>query len=211
MKNLSLILNAVLFVAVAVLYYLHFSAPAQSAAPAAGGTMPGKVSTAASNGPVNIAFVNTDSLLEHYDYFSGKKAELEARSKRVEADLTNRMKNFENEVMTMRQKADANALTPAQMQEAEQRLGRRQQEIAAYKDEQTARLMDEERNINIRLNDNIRNYLKGYGKKAGFRYVLGLSSAGGILYANDSLDITTDVLKGLNEAGAEVKGEEAKK
>ena len=31
-----------------------------------------------------------------------------------------------------------------------------------------------------------------------YKYVLGMSGSGGLLYANDSLDITKQVLEGLN-------------
>jgi len=69
-KNLSVILNVVLIIAVAILYFLHFSndQPAQ-------GTHEEQI-TALSGGLPQIAYVNSDSLLSKYDYFKDKAEEL---------------------------------------------------------------------------------------------------------------------------------------
>ena len=80
MKNLSLILNAVLLVAVAVLFYLHFSKPGSSASDA------GAVST----GDVKVAFINSDSVLKYYDYFKVNRDRLEDRAKKMDNDFRNR-------------------------------------------------------------------------------------------------------------------------
>ena len=199
-------MNAVLLVAVGFLYYLHFSGNAPDAESEA--TKPKPIRITANDlahidaAKTPIVFVNTDTLLLHYDYFKKKRDQLETKGARMQADLQGRMKNFENEYLATQQKAQSGALTPAQIDEAQQRLAKKQQDLGSYKEQVSGQLIEEENTINTALNDNIRNYLKEYGKKAGFRYVLGFSSSGGILFANDSLDITPSVLEGLNKAGA---------
>jgi outer membrane protein len=42
-------------------------------------------------------------------------------------------------------------------------------------------------------------YLKKYGKAHGYKIVMAATEYGNIAYADESLDITADVLKGLNE------------
>jgi len=61
-KNLSIVLNVILAVAVAVLYVLHFTGTSGGAevSEAAGSQTPSDLS---------IAYVNSDSLLSNYDYF----------------------------------------------------------------------------------------------------------------------------------------------
>jgi len=59
-KNASLILNIVLAIAVAVLYYLHFKGNSTDATPTAVPTE--------SKGKA-IVYVNVDSLLTKYDFF----------------------------------------------------------------------------------------------------------------------------------------------
>jgi Skp family chaperone for outer membrane proteins len=66
------------------------------------------------------------------------------------------------------------------------------------------------------VQDNIKAFLKEYNKDYGFTYVLAYSSeAGGILLGDPALDVTKDVVAGLNdiyEAEQAAKAEaEAKK
>ena len=56
-----------------------------------------------------------------------------------------------------------------------------------------------EKNLSIKLNDQIHDFMMEYGPAHGLKYVLGYTRGGGILYATDSLDITDHVLEGLNE------------
>jgi outer membrane protein len=42
-------------------------------------------------------------------------------------------------------------------------------------------------------------YLKEYNKGKNYTFILGYQKGGGILFANDSLDITREVLDGLNK------------
>jgi outer membrane protein len=60
-------------------------------------------------------------------------------------------------------------------------------------------LMEEEKRLSDRLNDQIFNYMQDYAPRHGLKYVLGYTRGGGILYAADSLDITPAILDGLNE------------
>ena len=82
MKNLSLILNVVLFVAVGVLYYLHFASNPSSSS--------GSLTTGPS-GDLQIAFINADSILQKYEYLEVKKKQLEER-------LSNQLKEAQEKV-----------------------------------------------------------------------------------------------------------------
>jgi outer membrane protein len=59
-------------------------------------------------------------------------------------------------------------------------------------DEDQAKSSDE---LYTKLNE----YLKKYNKEKNYSFVLGFQKGGGILFANDSLNVTNDVVKGLNE------------
>ncbi|MEO0311436.1 MAG: hypothetical protein RIQ89_1093, partial [Bacteroidota bacterium] len=43
-------------------------------------------------------------------------------------------------------------------------------------------------------------FLRTFAAQNNFSYVLGYQKSGGILFANDSLDVTQDVISGLNAA-----------
>jgi outer membrane protein len=51
-------------------------------------------------------------------------------------------------------------------------------------------------------------YLRENSAQYNYKYVLGTSFGGNILYANDSLDITGNIVKGLNEKYQQTKKKE---
>jgi outer membrane protein len=201
MKNLSYIINGVLAIAVAFLYYLHFSS--RSTTPEVSGP---KISVAQPSVvvPSNIVYVNSDSLLQRYEFFQKIKNDLEARKQRVESQLQQKARALEQEYVGVQQRLQS--MSREEVAQAEQSLMGKQQEIMRQKDEQLKRLLEEEEKLNKKLFDNIYAYLKEYCKNTNYKYVLGYTrGSGGILYAKDSLDITPEVIQGLNKLYREGK------
>lgn len=197
MKNVSLVLNAVLLVAVAVLYYLHFSSRT-SAAPASSVSKPIADGAAAKN-PVaeKIAYVNSDSLLTNYEFYKNTIQQLEERRKKLETEIGGRARSLENEAVSFQQKGRNMTLEQAQL--TEQNLYRKQQELVQYRDRLSQQLAQEEQERTEELYNNIANYLKDYTKDKPYKLVLGYTKGGGILFADNSLEITQEVLAGLNK------------
>lgn len=190
MKNLSIVLNVVLLIAVGVLYVLHFtsgeSKEVENAdAKAYSGTIP------------SIAYVNSDSLLQNYEYFKDKAEELEQKRVKLEAEFTNRAKGLQSEITNFQQ--NAGNLTMAQGQAKEEELRQKQQNLMQYQERLQQQLLIEENKVNNELYDKVSNYLDKYGKKNNFQLVLTYTKGSGVLYANDSLNITNQVVEGLNE------------
>lgn len=144
-------------------------------------------------------WVNTDSVLANYTWYKDTKATLEAKGKRAEADLTNRMEAFQQEYASAQQKAQSGSLGASQMQELERSIMQKQQGLQAYKEQQGRKLMDEERKLNEQLSKTLRTYFKKFASEHGYAYVMGYSEPGPVLYADPKLDVTKAVIEGLNE------------
>ena len=87
MKNFSGILNVILVAAVAVLYYLHFSHA----------TEPAVQNKVVNMSNFNIAFVNSDSLLDNYLYFKNKDELYASLSLRILQYLLIRLQHVNSE------------------------------------------------------------------------------------------------------------------
>jgi outer membrane protein len=145
-----------------------------------------------------VAFVNTDTLLNKFESFKAMRQGFEKKSMQAENELATRMRALESEYMDVQKKIQAGTMTETLIKDAEQTLGRKQQELAMLREERTGQLMEEEKNLSKKLNDQIFDYMQEFAPVHGFKYVLGYTRGGGILYAADSLDITASVLEGLN-------------
>ena len=191
-NNTSLIWNIVLTLAVAVLFFLHFSSKpdAGTSSAADGGVVAGR----------RTVYVQVDSLLKNYDFFKETKKELENKNFQLENELNTKGKSLQNEVAFFQQKAQT--MTPDQARSIEAQLMKKQQDLVAYRDQAAQALQQEEGKKNEQLYKNIRAYMEKYNKENGYEYVLGYSLGGGILFANPSLDVTQKIIDGLNKEHA---------
>jgi outer membrane protein len=151
-----------------------------------------------------IVYVNSDSLLTKYDYFKDLKTKLDAKSKTAQADMGAKTQAFQREVAQYQQQQ--NTLPADQRASTEQRLARKQQELQAYQQNAGAALQNEQATEQEKLYDKVADYLKGYAKTKGYKMVLTYSKGNSaILFADEKLDITSEVIKGLNEDYKSVK------
>ena len=151
-----------------------------------------------------IVYVNSDSLLTKYEYFKDLKTKMETKGKAAETDLAAKQQAFQREVQQYQQQQ--NTLPADQRAATEQRLGRKQQELQAYQQNAGAALQNEQAKEQELLYNKVAEYLKGYAKTKGYKMVLTYSKGNsGILFADESLDVTSAVIVGLNEAYAKDK------
>ena len=80
MKKISIVLYAVLFLAVGVLYFLNFSGKS-------GNKKSNVVGSVVESSAKGIAFVNIDSVIFKFEMFSDRRADLLTKQKNAEAEL----------------------------------------------------------------------------------------------------------------------------
>ena len=184
MKNVSLALNAVLLIAVAVLYYLQFS---------------GSKSTSTSTGPTtpsNIAYINTDSVLKYYEFTKVNNEKLQDRAKRLQDDLKNRATALQGEINDYQR--NRGSLTIGQAQAVEEGLARKEQNFRMAQETAGQEIQMEQAKLSQDLYDKITAYLKKYSQENGLQVVLKFDGTSDLWYGADGLDISTQVIEGLN-------------
>jgi outer membrane protein len=199
MKNISGVLNVILLIAVAVLYYLHFKGAPQTEVSGEKIKAPVHVS-----GAGVIAFVNSDTLFDEYEFYKDQKAAIETEKTKIKNELKAQSDRLQNEVEAY-QKA-AMGMTEKERAEKEYQLGMKQQAMMQHKEELLNALDEKREQASDTLYTKLNNYLKKHNNKNNYSYILGYSKGGGILFANDSLEITKEVLDGLNKEYKESKG-----
>lgn len=151
-----------------------------------------------------IVYVNSDTLLSKYQYAKDITAKMESKGKAAESDLVAKGQAFQREVQQYQ--AQANSLAADQRAATEQRLQRKDQELKAYQQNAGAALQNENAKEQEALYNKIADYLKTYSKSKGYKMVLTYSKGNAnVLFADESLDVTNAVVKGLNEAYAKDK------
>jgi outer membrane protein len=195
MKKLPLLINIILGVAIVVLYVLHFADTDSKS---------NKESKAYSKEVVRpefplIVYVNFDTLLLNYDFYYDLQGELEEKRKTSEAELSSRSKAYEKGAADYQEKVQKGLVTRSTAQELEQQLIQEQQNLLQLRDNLASQLMEEEQVMNRQIVNSIMEYIKEYNKVHNYQYVISYQFGGPLLFANDSLNITNEIIKGLNE------------
>ncbi|MDR2358520.1 MAG: OmpH family outer membrane protein [Prevotellaceae bacterium] len=195
MKKIQLIVNAVLFLAIAGLYVLYFACNGNPTPNNAAGIISeGEAAPAGS-----IVYLQIDSLVNNYDMYHDLRGELEVKVKGMEDDLSKRSKSFERNVNDYKEKIQKGLVTRSQAEQLEQQLGQKQQELATYSERLRNELAEEEAVMLRRIYDAITTYLQSYNIDHDYSLIISTNaSTNTIIQGHPSLDITKDVLAGLN-------------
>jgi outer membrane protein len=191
----NIILSGILTLAVVVLFVMHFTGDTDPEV-----EKPGKTTTSFSqpdNG-LSIAFVNSDLILERYDLVKKLAGQLERESRKKDADLQARQKEFETEAAYFQESMQKQSLSEKRAQGIYEQLMAKQEEIYQIQQQYSAELAQQEFEMNMTLLDSVRNYLERLNVKAQYDYILNYNASGSILQARGNYDITEDVLQGLN-------------
>ncbi len=201
-KNYSLILNVVLLIAVGVLYYLHFTSCNSSCGVADGDST--TVSLPAIKMPKEIkaskvVYINSDVLNEKYEFVKDLTADAQAKQKRLEANYQNKAQKLQQDYEAFQQKANAGLMSENQIKTAQDDLMKRKEELDNMQLQLDA-LLEEVANANEQVRQNVIDYIKEFNKGGQYNYIMTYTDAPGgiILLANDSLDITSEIVEGLN-------------
>jgi outer membrane protein len=202
-KKIPMIINVALIVAVAILYYLHFSTcnKACNATSQSDSAMAAKpvVMSPKEIKASKIVFINSDILNKEYDFVKDLTAEAQAKQGRLENAYQTKAQQFQKDYSELQQKASQGLLSENQSKAAQEDLGKRKQELDKM-EAQLQTMVEEVQKSNEEVRKTVVDYVKEYNKKAHYNYVLTHTDGpGGVLIlANDSLDITKEILDGLN-------------
>jgi outer membrane protein len=208
-KNLSLILNGVLAVAVGVLYYLHFSCSSGCATASVKETDTLAVADVTADSVIayipdslppagNIAYINLEELTEKYQFYKDGIKALEKEVAVKQNQLAQQQKKWEEDVQRFQQLAPSmNEETRAGKQE---QLAADQERLYAYRDELEGSLASKNAEFTKQFLTKLDGYFKGLAKEKNYDYVFVYSkgSPSMIVYANEKLNITDYTLRGLN-------------
>ena len=160
---------------------------------------------------VKTAYVDTSALMKEYTGTKDLDAKYKAKGEEKGRQLQAEIDRFKQEAQSFQAQAQANGQAWAQQRGSE--LQRREQQLAQAQQALSQQLQQEGGTEMDSLVSNVKKTIKAYGKEKGFTYIYGTGdSNASILYAEDKLDITKDILKLLNEKyKAPVAKEEVRK
>lgn len=194
-----MVLNVVLLIAVAVLFYLHFSSPrTASDVTSDNGNDTASVKSAV-NSSSRIYFVDIDSLSRNYQFFNDLEKDIQAKSASIEANYNAYVKKYQEKYIDYQKRLEANSISVEEATKVEKELGNLERNIQAIEGQKEEIMYDMELAQREALAE-VDAYLEEYKKGKNIDYILGkMTVVKSLLYADSSLDITGEVLKAMND------------
>lgn len=156
----------------------------------------------ASNGGVKgikIAVVDIDSLLNNYQLSVTISKEMLRKEENMRLTLSEKARDIQKEIDEFQRKIENNVFSSQSRAEEEQnRILKKRESYDKLSERLASELAAETQKNNVVLRDSINSFLSEYNKVQGYDLII--SRVGdNILYTNTALDITKEVIKGLND------------
>jgi outer membrane protein len=123
---------------------------------------------------------------------------LETKTKKMDQEYRTRAMGLQSEITYYQR--NAAGMTPNQARSTEEDLTKKQQNLQLYQQSLSQQLMEDENKLNKELYTRITTFLKSYGQEKGLQVVFKFDPTSDVLYGGPSLDITQDVIQGLNNS-----------
>ena len=148
---------------------------------------------------MKIAYVEVDSLMTQYNFAKDYSVTLQKKSNNARNTLNQKGNALQAAMANFQQKLNNNGFQSREQAASQQAAIQRQQnDLQELQARLENELASETAKFNEALRDSLQNFLKSYNQDK--KYDLILSKAGdNILMGNKKLDITQDVINGLNK------------
>lgn len=193
-KNLSLILNAILLIAVAILFFLVLGKKSAGDAPAVV-----KKGDSIVSQQLPLAYINIDSLLLNYTFAKNANEALISKQESSRATLNSRARQLQTEMDEFNRKLENQAfLSRERAEEAQRSIMQKQQDLQKMEANLSQQLLEQQQKMSEQLRDTINAFLKVYNKDGKYQMIISNTANDNILYAGKGYDITSDVIEKLN-------------
>ena len=197
MKNILLVINVVLLFLVGILYYLYFSSNKKAAVQKSPTSL-----SSPENHSSKVAYIDLDSLQNNYAYYKKIKTEFERKQADANNEITVLQKKYQSRAMQLQQKGPS--MSQQEQESAMQEINKMQQDLQEKKQSIDNDLYNTNSKMKEDILSRIQNYLKDYNRDGKYSYIFSYEP-GFMFYKDSTLDITPDVIAGLNDLYAQNK------
>jgi len=161
-----------------------------------------------------IVYFNLDKVLEEYDMANDLRSVVETKVNSIQQEVTRRGNKLQKDMNDFQDKLNKGLLTRSVAEVQSEELSKRQQSFQNYAAQKEQEIAEEQQVTLNQIADAIKTFLDEYNAEK--QYAMILTTQGNVLpapvaVASPELDITEEVLAGLNAAYVKTKSETASK
>ena len=172
-------------------------------------------SSESENGPAAgaIVYFNLDRVLEEYDMANDLRSVVETKVNSIQQEINRRGSKLEKDVKAFQDKIDKGLLTRSVAEVQGQKLQEQQNSFQQYAAQKQQEMAEEQQVMLNQIADAIKTFLDDFNAEK--KYAMIISTQGAVLpapvaAADPELDITDEILEGLNAEYVKTKAKETK-
>ena len=148
----------------------------------------------------DIVYVQLDSLIANYDMYNDLMTAFQSKVQGIQDDLSKRGRRLESDAKAFENQVQKGLLTRSAAEEQQNKLMQRQQNLQNDAAKKDAEIQEEQAVLNNQVYYAVKEFIEKYNEEHQYSLILTTSGVTNtVLNVNPGLDITADVLKGLNE------------
>lgn len=190
MKSISTILSVICLALIGVLFYLHFTHQEKL----------NRVSVVAEQNAHNnfkIAYFDIDTLQAHYLFFKDALSQMKVKESAMNSELSSLESTYQRKIREWQQKGAS--MSQSEGEAAQKEYGQMQQNYQSRKMALEQQLLKDQQDLKASIKDKIEKFLKNYNKDRAYSYIFSYEPDVLIYYKDTAYNITSDLVKGLND------------
>ena len=142
----------------------------------------------------SIVYIQLDSIVSKYDMYNDLKSELEEKVQKIQNDLQAKARAFDKDVKDFQNKINKGLMTQSEAEERNRVLGNRQADLQNLSAQKESEIQEENAVMMNKVMDAVETFVKKFNDEKKYSLILT-----GVFLGDPNLDITNDIVEGLNE------------
>jgi len=142
-------------------------------------------------------YVDSSKLLNQYKGMEAARAAYQQKAGAWKANIDTLANEVQQQIF--KYEKESKSMTAKERQLSQELIRSKQKQFADYQQAMNTQAQQEDAKMTQEVVTQINAYLKKYGEAKGYKIILAATEYGNLAYADEELDITDEVLEGLNK------------
>lgn len=147
--------------------------------------------------PQKLVYVDSAKLLNNYKGMTDARDAYQKKAASWKANVDTLTQEVQKQIMDYER--GSSRMTAKERQLTEELIRTKQKQLIDYQQALNNQAQQEDAKMTGEVITQVNAYLKKYGESKGYQIIMAATEYGNIAYANEALDVTDEVLEGLNQ------------
>lgn len=146
-----------------------------------------------------FAYFELDRVIEEFDMANDLRAVVETKANNIQADITRRANKIQADYNELQDKINKGLITRSTAEVQAQKLGQQEQNFNNYAAQKQQEIQEEQIVMMNQIGDAIKTFVDKYNEEKQYQMIFANQANSPIVSALPALNITEEILAGLNE------------